>query len=561
MAFKEDLRSINALVKEMDSQLELLSDLNKTAITEVYELDYSVKDAIGRLTAEEIEGLTLEDLAAILDDVDGIYVAKLKAQHENNDEYKDKDFIEYAKYVLGSIKGSLDDMRKIEVEREKIQKEVAEISENYFNYVNSTEYKAKKLAKIKELKEKAETEEDETKKRGILRMISEMEAAEYLTFLTDRLEANPEKESKNITDVFFNPRRSEIVMNKFKARLPRFGYNPLIYHKFFNIEENFLPEEYHAFNNIFLFHVMRTISYMNADNKADNMYIGAILIKMYNLLYHKFENQDIENEFIDFIKKIVDYFVPYKDIFVEKNTTAPTHPIRIQADAENEQKRRIMIISHLQNMGIDVDTSLDTDELYKILQDAIDAEEEKKASASNEEADDTILDDVDENSADEVDSDVMTDIAEKAAIAEDTAVDDTNKEVNTNESTYNETESEIQETEQDSESGDENLSETSEEEPAEEVAGESDYEVVDEETGKESDEVEICDYFVEEALFDKFNCFYVLCHDGTYRYFDEHGVLIEKDISSDEILRLESVNAIVKRASAIVADSRDIIVD
>ena len=61
-----------------------------------------------------------------------------------------------------------------------------------------------------------------------------------------------------------------------------------------------------------------------------------------------------------------------QDDFEKYNTTSPLHPQRIQKDKEFEEKRRLMIIASLQNEGIEPDTSLETEELRKMLQDVID---------------------------------------------------------------------------------------------------------------------------------------------------------------------------------------------
>ena len=83
-------------------------------------------------------------------------------------------------------------------------------------------------------------------------------------------------------------------MEKFRIRIKRLGYDENTYKMFFNIEEMFLPEEYYPMNNMFLFVAMRFISYADTNNKNDAMFCSSLLIKMYNLVYHRFSTPEEE---------------------------------------------------------------------------------------------------------------------------------------------------------------------------------------------------------------------------------------------------------------------------
>lgn len=384
MAIREDFENLNAMVQTMDTQLDVLEELTNTTITDGYGLTLDTKDLIKEMTYEYIDNLTNEEIVSSFGGEENSNIQALRNLHENNEEYKDKDFSEFVKFVFSDIKKSLDEIERVIEDKRKITKEITDLSDNYFNYVNSKEYKEKKMKRIENLREKAQNESDPIQKKKIERMLNSMESAETLQFLFDRIEKVGNKEINNIKDVFFDKNRSTLVMNKFHSRLHRYGYNEDIYKMFFNIEEKFLPEEYHDFNNIFLFHVMRYISYTDPYNKEDSLFTSSILIKLYNLLYHKFESVEMEKEFIDIIKKFDDYFVDYRDFFKEHNTTSPNHPKRIKRDKEYDERRRMMIISSLENEGIHPDTTLSTEELRSMLQDVIDKKSKELDSMKEE---------------------------------------------------------------------------------------------------------------------------------------------------------------------------------
>ena len=90
-----------------------------------------------------------------------------------------------------------------------------------------------------------------------------------------------------------------------------------------------------------------------------------------------------EDEFIDIIRKIDDYFMPYIDEFREKNVTSPNHPIRKKRDEEYDQKIRVMLIANLQNNGIDVDTNLSTEELRKMFDDVMNKKHDSIDESNN----------------------------------------------------------------------------------------------------------------------------------------------------------------------------------
>ena len=409
MAISDDYKELTGMIKSMDSDIKSLSDLADSTIIGIYELNPSIKDVLVEMSKEDLDAISeISQINDILEkgkcDIEA-YKSTWNALN-GDDESK---YIESTKEMFVSYKESAMQIKELEEEKNKITEELKQVTENWFEYVNSSEYKQKKLNKLNELKEKANDETDPLAKKKILEMVDSMENGETLQFLFDRIEKNPEIETRAIIDSYFDSRKSQLIIKKFKSRLPRYNYNEDIYKMFFNIEEKFLPEEYKDFNNIFLFHVMRFISHTDTYNKRDSLYVSSILMKLYNQLYHKFGDSDAEMEFISLIKKFDDYFMPYKDEFTEKNITSPNHPVRKKRMEEQEAKLRVMIIASLQNEGIEPDTTLSTEELRAQLQEVIDKKsKENEESSDVSETEDAAEDNDIEEGASEETSDKIT---------------------------------------------------------------------------------------------------------------------------------------------------------
>lgn len=397
MNIKDDFNELRSTAHMMNEQLQVLDNLVTTEITSIYGLDNRIRPALEKIHFSKIPEMTDEEVETFLKEngeEDSNIEALKKAQETAKEEWVDKPFYDFCRHALSSIKESLINIKKLERDRDTLSTNMKEIEDNYFNYVNTKEYKENKLKKIEEMEKEAENETDSVKKGQILRNLEYMKNAETLKFLTEYTDEKGQRAVDNIADVYFNHQRSSLVMKKFAVRIPKLGYNKDIYKFFFNLEENFLPEEYHAFNNLFLFHVMRTISFMDVDSKRDNLYASAILVKLYNLVYHKFGNQESEDEFIEFIRKFDDLFMgKWKDKFEADNVTNPKHPERIKKDEEAAKRKRMMTIAELKNHGIEPDTSLDTDTLTNQLKEAIEAEK----NSTNNELDDWVKEHPDVN--------------------------------------------------------------------------------------------------------------------------------------------------------------------
>lgn len=372
MSVSEDYKNLNGMIKDMESSIKTLTIMADATIQGLYDLPDSVKTTVANMTDDEVSTLTEEKFTSLLNDNKCSIDDFKKTWKDINPDKPDEAMMETVISMFKSYKSSLKEIEGFEKQKNQIKSELKQATDNWFEYVNSAEYKSKKLQRLQELEERVESEKNPTEKRKIQKMIKTMKDAETLDFLFERLEKAPQKESANIKNIYLNDnKRSQMIIDKFKSRLPKYGYNPVMYKMFFNIEEKFLPEEYHDFNNLFLFCVMRYISFSDPYDKYDSMLVSSLLMKLYNLLYHKFETNDNEEEFVNIVKRMLDYFKPYEKEFKEKNITSPKHPRRIARQAEQEAKERCVLINRLIDLGIDPDTNMSTQELRDKLEAAL----------------------------------------------------------------------------------------------------------------------------------------------------------------------------------------------
>lgn len=265
----------------------------------------------------------------------------------------------YNDYYIGSADAKLlqpEDMRKdlkackgLSNTAYEMQKSFKEVQELYNESVdedwkrrNSKEYRDATLKRIEEWKseiEKMDPVKDAKMIRDLRQKIEFMESTITLDFITERIK-HVEKEKSTIMRQFFSESEGSYSLNRCKARSPKFGFDADWYKFFFNLEENFLPEEYHAFNNLFLFNVMRFIGYQDPYNAKDRGMVQAIVSSLTGLVYHKFADTEMENVIISLIKDYDSYFEDQREKFMKDNTTRPNHPVRLEQSKKADADRR-----------------------------------------------------------------------------------------------------------------------------------------------------------------------------------------------------------------------------
>ena len=192
--------------------------------------------------------------------------------------------------------------------------------------------------------------------------------------------------------------------------------------------------------------------------------------------------------------------------FEKYNITSPKHPQRIERDKAYDEKLRMMCIASLQNEGIEPDTTLETIELKKMLEDVM----KKKAEETNVTVNAVTGESVEIESVENGDN--PEDIIQ--------TTEELEKIIDTVESSE-----EVAEFDKFQDEVADELSEYTEENT-------SNIEVVNE------DEITV--------YVDMYKCMYVE-DNGKYTYVDENLETIEKDIEESTILQLLSTGSVEKK--------------
>lgn len=261
---------------------------------------------------------------------------------------------EYNESVFKSIIRSIYELIAIKEESNTLRTDADKVINDYVNYLTSPEYQEKKKQRIIDLKNKAEAETNEVEKEKVMKLVRAMESTMTLSFLFTRLEKLGKDEKDNIINAFFNDKRSSYIINRYKVNAKKVGFNPEVYKYFFNLEEKFLEEDYHVYNNLFLFFNMRYIAYIDVYNKEERMYAQSLFNNMANLIYHKFPSDDDENNFKNVIYNFLDYFKDDYKYFEDNNFTHPKHPRRIEKDKEHNKEIHDMLVFNINKLSDDL---------------------------------------------------------------------------------------------------------------------------------------------------------------------------------------------------------------
>lgn len=396
---QSSLSQAKDLLEAMDEQIKMYDGVIDSMIAN-HGFNKRLRDVLSKMSKEAVEQID----SAKVDRIIAFTQSKLDeinaAKDEDTDEKKAMTFSEYCISCFKEIYDCCVQYADAVKEKENLDKEIRDITNK--SYDASTSSKAR-LEKVESLEKQLDSETDPDKKAKIQKMLNTVRKTEDLSFLTERIVKIGDNEVRNIINTFFHPKRSSLIMDKFRIRIKRLGYDENTYKMFFNIEEMFLPEEYYPMNNMFLFMAMRFISYADTNNKDDALFCSSLLIKMYNLVYHRFSTPEEEKEFIEQIKKVDDYFAPYVETLVEKNVTSPNHPARQEAHRENEARLRESlcnaIVAHGEKLTDEV-VKMDVKELKEYLEKIVADEKAKKEAEV-----DTFVSEIEPEKVEEVESD------------------------------------------------------------------------------------------------------------------------------------------------------------
>lgn len=367
-----EYKSMVDMIKVMDEQYKMLYDTTCEQLDFNYSMKKNILDILIAYSDNDINNMNIEEIESVIgrystvdnnsDKLYNEYLDSEKEIHGNDETYIYKNKEDYLKEILFDIKKMAISLLQSKRDADGIKKETQSAMDEYFKKYSSTELVEKKLNKINEYKEKLKTETDAEQRYRMKEKVKIMENSLTFDFLFKPFETNLDKEVNSIKRSFFDSSSSKYIINKYERKIIKFGFNNNIYKNFFNIEEMFLPEEYHVFNNLFLFIYMRFISKADPYREDHKKYVESLTSSLSNLIYHRYSSTEQEEEFINIIKRILDYFQEYKDYFNEFNTTHPKHTMRIEADAKHEEKRKEMLVTRMNELkitGYDINSSAD----------------------------------------------------------------------------------------------------------------------------------------------------------------------------------------------------------
>ena len=375
-----DYKLLNEMMNEMDDQYKMLRE-SVISTLDSYHLTESALDTIMLYSKETIEHMSRADMIEF-------FSSNTKLEKEDFPLWEKEQTDDDLREILVIVKDSSILYYSTRDDVANFKNSYKDIVNQYLTYISSEKVTEDRKSRLETMKSAYELETSPMKKNQMQRMIQTMEAAMDFSFLKARLETFAEKEVDSIMTGYFDKAKGTYVIEKFESRIAQYGYRPDVYKFFFNLEETFLPEEYHPFNNLFLFIYMRFVAYSNANDKNDKMLVRAATGAIANLVYQKFSNEDEQDVFLQVMQDIVGKFMDKKTYFEENNTTYKKNPARIKMEQAANQKRIAALLKRLEQMKIDVPEkeTKTADELQKIY----DEEIEKLIKKQNKEEEEPV---------------------------------------------------------------------------------------------------------------------------------------------------------------------------
>ena len=354
------MKELIQMVNDADEQLHIMEELTTKMVNDtgytfdiVYDLHKFSKEQIGEFTPEVLMSI-YRKFTMKKNDIPLSYDEKVAA----------------IKTDLLHLWDSADAYFNMITAKNEIDKELQNAISDYNSYLSSDEMKKREEEQLKELQEKAELEEDPIKKAAYKKKLDIIESSRTFDFIYERMESLQSKEIDNIITAFFDKRRSNYIIDRYSKRIKKLGLNSEIYKNLLDIESLFLSEEYYPFNNLFLFIMLRFIAYADVYSDKDSLYCQSILVNVSKLKYHKFESNSDKQLMIALIRKVDDYFMDYKDIFIEKNITNPLSEYRINAEKERTEKSIQNLREFMSEYELEYDENLSFNENATILRNA-----------------------------------------------------------------------------------------------------------------------------------------------------------------------------------------------
>ena len=300
------------LVSSSTEQMKTTVDIYKNSIAKMG-LHFEVVDELMNFNKETIHNFD-----------DSIYV-NIWNKFSNGEVQPSEDLDKFHQEIkdticeVGDI--ALDTLKDLYDQYNEIINDTKKALDDYSEYISSPEFKKKEKEAMDNLKKKLDEATDESDKKKLQKRIDAINNAETLSFMLDRVNSIGQKEVDRITDLFFDSRLYNSILDRFINKTRKMGFKDGWYKKLVDIEITFLPDKYFPFNNLFMFHIIRTVIHCDLDNPVDSMYARSIISRVLRLIYNKYSDKDERDALINLIMEFEDKFMDKKELFGSRNTS------------------------------------------------------------------------------------------------------------------------------------------------------------------------------------------------------------------------------------------------
>lgn len=274
---------------------------------------------IGRkkyLTDEEFEKILHDKLQTLTKDINDMSLEELRAFNKIDDEHTlieepnmdDDTLKEYMQGIFEYMKSS----DKFNTEIDDLVKEYDHIQEEMDRIVEETIEEQAKGDVINYLRETINKLLNIAKENNNLESITKFETMQLAfedSFKLDRIVDLYTKIGVGNTKIE-SEKKAGYIYNRYKDKMRQLKLkNDLVYLS--NLEEKFLPEEYHDRNNLFVFIIMKYISKLSIvnglDKNNDIVFASQITTNLFLLFKNKLKDDDKELLLTN-IKRVLDLF-------------------------------------------------------------------------------------------------------------------------------------------------------------------------------------------------------------------------------------------------------------
>ena len=199
---------------------------------------------------------------------------------ENKDFYSNDDDLSNFKDVLLTLKDLVDQVIECENQLHTINEAIKEVEIAITSDIFSEKFINSRIAEVDRLEDEIKRKlanneypsvEATVKARKDLAQCSDLRKTYDLSFVTDNVDYDA------LINTFMRRMSNDYCFTKCGKVMSKMNFSIAALNSLANLEEQFLDERYKVFNNFFLFHVIRLISYMDPKSKLDCLRVKTLI--------------------------------------------------------------------------------------------------------------------------------------------------------------------------------------------------------------------------------------------------------------------------------------------